>query len=200
MVVLDRHTTILFIYITIIHYMGFFYGDPDLLDTSTDYTWFISYVEIKPVKRYSVLFIDWSCREKDMIVKEYLRVVDKLSGTRLYNMMRDMGWTKTPEDTNLEDVKTFFERGTRIKSKVIRYWGELNSESMSWKLNYETVRPYIDKTTDLMTVDEKKKLVEYAQRYASYEEALSKIASNSPHKVEAYIQLYKDGEIVFKSG
>lgn len=173
-------------------------NDPKLLDQGTTYTWFLSKMEVRDIKNVRTLIFDWSCKEVEITIKEYLRLHIPLnSDHRVYMMMVLLGWKKSPSDTTGDDVVNFFERGMRIKTQPIRYWSSLNSETMEWKLNYDHLVLDITKPTDSMGDDEKHKLIDYAQRYSNYEEALAKIASNSPHKVEAYLQLYKDGEITF---
>jgi len=175
-------------------------NNPNSLDQGTTYTWFLSYIDIKDVKGVRIIFFDWACTDVVITIKEHLKLPDKIMpNTRVYMMMVTLGWKGSPETTTVQDVVKFFERGMKIRASPIRVWGEINSESMVWKINYDSVTLDIDKSLMSMTDEEKDKLIAWAQRYPTYEEALGKIASNSPHKVEAFLQLYKDGKIQYKA-
>lgn len=172
---------------------------PTDLDINKDYTWFLSDIEIRKVKDFDTVVFTWACVEKEIEVKEYLRVTSPLAGSRLYDLMSRLGWTKSPEETNIKDVHKFFERGMRITAKPLKYWGELNSEQLTWKLNYDTIVNASSRALSSMTQQEIDRLITFAQRYPTYNEALSKVASNAPDKIEAFLELYKMGKIKFGS-
>lgn len=165
-----------------------------MLKTSKDYIWFLSNVEVRPIKKQQTMVFDWICKEENETVREYLRVCSPFVGCRLYNTMKALGWdeTATPNMT----PQTFFEKGLHIKAKPLMYWSELNSENMKWKLNYETLRPMNE---DVVTLsDEDRRLFDrLCSSKGEYGAVLAHLATHRPELVEPFIKMCKSGEIIF---
>jgi hypothetical protein len=163
-----------------------------MLDTSREYVWFLSNVEVRPIKKQQTIVLDWTCKEAPITVREYLRICSPFVGCRLHKTMLALGWDEKNNPNT--PPETFFEKGLHIKAKPIMYWSELNSEDMKYKLNYESLSPMNEQTRTL-TDEERKILDRICSTKRTYSDTFTHLASHKPELAEPFMRLCKSGEI-----
>jgi hypothetical protein len=168
-----------------------------VLDPEHMYEWFITHVETRNVKGSDVLIIHWNNTDVDIIVKEYLRIIPQdFRSTRLYHMMVQLGY-EDKDKTIMPEVEGVIRKGLHMRAKPMRVWGSISSESMEWKINYDTIAPTsTDQSCDLPD-DDVRKLLALAARQPNHKETLIKVASVRPDWVRGYLTLYDQGKITF---
>lgn len=169
-------------------------GDIVSLDPKKDYTWILTEFAVKPIKGFQTAVFDWKCKENGTELREYLRLNDNYKNTRLYGLMVQLGH-KDIENKKFEPDK-FFSLGLHIIAKPIKWYSDMNSETMQWKLNYDTIRPLIKQEESLPT-EEEERLIMLASRQPDYSTAIQKVASLHTHWIKPFIKLCDDGKIKF---
>ncbi len=170
------------------------------LDPRQEYVWFISYIEIRRIKSIPTLIIDWNNKEVDIVIREYLRIPQSdFRSSRLYRMMIAIGYEDT-DKSKVPEWEKFIVKGLHIRAKPLKVWGDMSSETMWWKLNYDTITSLEapDKSSDIPDED-MKKLIQLISRQANHKEALVKVATIRPDWVKAYLALYESGQAKFSS-
>ncbi len=164
------------------------------LDCSKDYVWILSNIEERAIKGKPTVLFTWTCKDADVIIKEYLRICNPLPDCRLGKLMQCLGWDAEKEPN--QTPSGFFGKGLHIKAKPLKHWSELNSEDLVWKLNYDELVPMEEK---MQTINNEDMLT--LQRIGSgnrtYKDALAHVATRRPELIKAFIKLSEDGILKF---
>lgn len=164
------------------------------LNASKEYVWFLANIETRNIKGSPTIVFDWTCKTAGVTIKEFLRIQKQFDGSRLCSMMESLGWDKK-KDANITP-QIFFEKGFHMKAKPIRYYSELNSEVMKWKLNYESLSPIGDKAPTISDED-MKTLHRLCATKGTPGEVIAHLATHRMELVEPFIQYSKTGQFKF---